>query len=347
MITRIPYLILLLSFSSIFGTTLRAQDIHFSQFANSPMNINPGLNGVFGGDMRFIGNYRRQWAAVPIPYTTFSGSAENKFYFAKGKYDRFVTGGLLINFDRQGSLNLTSVTAGIPISLTMPLSKSSFVTLGITPALGQRSFGTNHLTFDAQFVDCFYDPAADTRENQLFQSSSLNYFDLSSGINFRFQSPTKRSKVDIGGGVFHLNQPKHNFWGQNDDVRLYARTALSTHGILQVRPTVDLVGMALHQRQGGYREWVFGLGGRYHLNRKVGQELAIQGAVNFRSRYTDAVIPTLEVLWKTWQLGLSYDINTSAWRNLATSGRGGPELSLIYRLYRVKPLPYFKTCPII
>ena len=188
-------------------------------------------------------------------------------------------------------------------------------------------------------------PPIRAKHNSLL-NSSLSYFDLSAGLNVRMQAAKTRSKLDLGGGVFHINQPAHNFWNSNDDVRLRARTSFTGHGILQMSPIVDLVGMGLYQRQGAYREWVFGAGARYHLNTKVGQELAIQGALNFRSRYTDAVVPEVEVLWKTWQLGLSYDINTSDF-DLATNRRGGPELSLIYRLYRVKPLPFFKTCPII
>jgi type IX secretion system PorP/SprF family membrane protein len=325
--------------------TISAQDIHFSQFNNSPLNINPGLNGVFGGDMRFVGNYRRQWSAVPIPYSTFSGSVENKFYLAKGKYNRFVTAGLLLHHDRQGLLNLTSMQAGIPISLTLPISKNNFVTLGVTPGLGQRSFNTDRLTFDAQFVDCLYDPAAATNESAIFTNSSITYFDLSAGLNVRMQKENTRSRLDLGGGVFHINQPSHNFWSTTD-VKLRSRMAFNGLGILQVSKIADIVGTAIYQKQGAYQEWVFGAGGRYHMNTKVGQELAIQGMVGFRSRYTDAIVPQVEVLWKTWQLGLSYDINTSGF-DLATNRRGGPELSLIYRLYRVKPLPYFKTCPII
>jgi type IX secretion system PorP/SprF family membrane protein len=336
-------LLLLVLFST---TSVVAQDIHFSQFANSPINVNPGQNGVFGGDMRFIGNYRRQWASVPVPYTTFSGSLENKFYFAKGRYDRFVSGGLLLNYDKQGSLNLTSIHVGIPIAVTLPVAKTSFLTLGVTPAFGQRSFATDKLTFDNQFVDCFFDPSAATRESQVFTANSLTFFDISAGANLRVQSPKTRSRIDVGGGLHHINQPLHNFWGSNTDVRLRHRAAFTSQAFLQVAKNADIMAMALHQRQGAYREWVFGAGARYHMNTRVGKELAIQGAVGFRSRYTDAVVPQVEILYKTWQIGLSYDINTSGF-DLATTARGGPEVSVIYRLYRVKPLPYFKTCPII
>jgi len=44
---------------------LHAQDIHYSQFDRSPLNINPALTGLFKGDLRFIGNYRSQWNRVP------------------------------------------------------------------------------------------------------------------------------------------------------------------------------------------------------------------------------------------------------------------------------------------
>jgi Type IX secretion system membrane protein PorP/SprF len=70
---------------------MRGQDIHFSQYGNSPINLSPGLTGVFGCDMRFAANYRNQWRSVRVPYSTFAGSVENKFYHKKGQYDRYFT----------------------------------------------------------------------------------------------------------------------------------------------------------------------------------------------------------------------------------------------------------------
>ena len=50
------------------------QDIHFSQFARSPMNLNPGMSGRFEGDWRLVANSRQQWRSVSNPYRTFGGS---------------------------------------------------------------------------------------------------------------------------------------------------------------------------------------------------------------------------------------------------------------------------------
>ena len=40
---------------------LNGQDIHHSQFYTAPLNLNPGLTGIFNGDQRLALNYRRQW----------------------------------------------------------------------------------------------------------------------------------------------------------------------------------------------------------------------------------------------------------------------------------------------
>jgi hypothetical protein len=64
----------------LFSAGSYAQDLHFSQFYNAPLNLNPGLTGVFSGDLRFGANYREQWASVPVPYLTFSAAFDQKLY---------------------------------------------------------------------------------------------------------------------------------------------------------------------------------------------------------------------------------------------------------------------------
>jgi type IX secretion system PorP/SprF family membrane protein len=339
-------LLIILTLVIISTLNISAQDIHFSQFGNSPLNLSPGQTGVFGGDMRFVGNYRNQWRTVPVPYLTFSGSVENKFYHKKGKYDRYFTGALLLNYDRQGFVKLTSLQIGIPVSYTAPINKNNFLTFGVTPMFGQRSFNTNKWTTDEQWDGCFYNSGLDLQENQLLSNTNLKYFDISGGLNFRTQSGVKRHKMDVGIALHHINRPDHNFWTTTTDYKLASKLSLYALGVRQVANNVDIVLHGLYQKQGTYRELVSGLGGRFHLNKKAYQELALQVGLDFRHRYTDAFVPHVEVHYRTWQLGLSYDINTSDFR-AATNNRGGPELSLIYRLYRVKPLPFFKTCPII
>ena len=332
---------------------LNAQDIHFSQFLNSPLNLNPGQAGVFGGDLRFAANYRNQWRSVPVPYLTFAGGLENKIYFSKGRYDKYLTGGLLINYDRQGSLRLTSTQIGIPVSLTLPLgqNKGRFLTLGVTPTFGQRAFSTTSLTTDEQWFNRMWNPGAPIGENQLFQNASLKYFDLSAGANLRLQSRSKRNRLDLGAAMHHLNRPDHDFWASSlgsdaGNIKLYNKLTLHGAALIQVTEGMDLLAQGLFQQQGGYRELVYGFAGRIHLNRNPYNELALQVGVDYRQRYSDAFIPSLQVLWRTWTLGLSYDMNAWTDAKLITDRRAGPEVSVIYRLYRVRPVG-FKSCPMM
>jgi hypothetical protein len=45
-----------------------AQDLHFSQFMNSPLTTNPANTGFIpNADYRIGGNYRSQWTSLPAP----------------------------------------------------------------------------------------------------------------------------------------------------------------------------------------------------------------------------------------------------------------------------------------
>jgi hypothetical protein len=73
-VTRFTIVLMILLF--VFMPKLQAQDIHWSQFQSSPLNLNPALSGFFDGDYRFVLNHRNQWKSVTTPYNTFSGSID-------------------------------------------------------------------------------------------------------------------------------------------------------------------------------------------------------------------------------------------------------------------------------
>jgi type IX secretion system PorP/SprF family membrane protein len=332
------------------GLSLTAQDIHFSQFGNSPLNLNPGLAGVFGGDLRFVGNYRNQWSRVPVPYTTFSASVENKVYLERGRYNKFVTASLMVNYDKQGDIALKSLQIGVPLAITLPVGRSNFITVGATPMFGQRAFSANEITLGEQYIDGMYDPNSAITED--LNVTGLKYFDFSAGANFRMQSPKKRTRLDLGGAMHHINRPSHDFWASSvtggEDVRLYNKLSLYALGMFQISERFDFMAQGLYQKQGSYEEIVYGGGVRMHLEKRRYKELAVQIGVDWRHRYNNSLVPRLEVLYGTWTFGVTFDWDGfSRAGELVTDRRGGPELAVIYRLYKIKPMQKFKSCPII
>src|ERR1044071_8782143 len=103
---HIKLLIALLFF--FLSGSLMAQDIHFSQFFETPLLRNPGLAGIFTGSYRLQMVYRDQWRSVTDGYKT--GSLNGEYKFPVGKSDDFLTFGGQFLFDRAGTTALTQIS---------------------------------------------------------------------------------------------------------------------------------------------------------------------------------------------------------------------------------------------
>ena len=82
------------------------QDIHFSQFESTPLNLSPTQTGDFNHDFRAVTNHRNQWQSVTVPYLTISASVEGKTYVIQSIKPDFLAFGLLLNADKAGDGNL-------------------------------------------------------------------------------------------------------------------------------------------------------------------------------------------------------------------------------------------------
>ena len=63
---------------------VNGQDIHFSQFNETPVILNPALCGT-AYDTRIVANYKNQWASVTSPYQTYGISVEKALKHLKLK----------------------------------------------------------------------------------------------------------------------------------------------------------------------------------------------------------------------------------------------------------------------
>ena len=71
-------LVIIISFFLCMVVVSEAQDIHFSDFYSSTLNLNSATTGEFIGNYRYQGVYRWQYGTVTVPYQTFSISADVK-----------------------------------------------------------------------------------------------------------------------------------------------------------------------------------------------------------------------------------------------------------------------------
>lgn len=332
--------ILLTTLSYILIFSAQAQDIHFSQFTNAPLTMNPALTGVFSGDYRFVGNFRSQWFSVPVPYTTFAATFDGRILPDRLEKD-VLAGGVVFMHDKAGDSQMSTLNLGASLAFSKRITEQLFIGAGVMTTYGQRRFKTENLTFDDQYNGDVFDPNIISADLGNLTNTSFSYLDFSAGTNIRFQL-TRRSWFNLGAALAHINRPRHSFMGA--DARLDIKWTGMADFSWQVHPKLDVLVQFLMHRQGVYRQTATIGGIRYHLNENPGRETAI--FITSGYRWGDAVEIVAGVNYQTWQFALSYDINTSAFVP-ATNRNGAVELSLIYIARRVPRLPVVKICPIL
>lgn len=322
------------------GAEVCAQDIHYSQYNATTQNLNPAQAGLFDGDWRFVGNYRSQWSAIPVPYKTFSLAGDTRL---KTKLENDVpAAGLQINNDKSGDSRFGTTQIFVSGSYVKKLTKDSvnFISIGLQPGITTKSFNVNALTFDNQYDGDQYNAALASGEN--FAKTRITYFDMGAGLAYLWRK-NSRTKINFGVSAFHLNRPKQSFF-DNDEIRLDVKTVVSGIGEIPVSAKLDVLPSFMYERQGKFHETLLGLFGKYYLKPVSGAETAVSLGAFLRVK--DAFILAANMDYRNFNVGLSYDVNTSKLRE-ATNRRGGFEISVIYIFKKAVPFVAKKrVCPI-
>jgi type IX secretion system PorP/SprF family membrane protein len=323
--------------------SLFAQDIHFSQFYNAPLTLNPALTGISKGDIRLTSLYRSQWNAANSPYKTFDVAVEKKFYDIT--HDKWwFSAGMELFSDRAGDGNLSNNHVALTGSFTRMLDRYSFLSVGVSLGLGQRGFDLGNLTFDNYWNGTTIDPNLPSNEN--FNDTNIWYPDLGTGLNWRKQWRKSRTKVDVGAGLFHVNKPSQGFY-KNDKSKLPVRASYYIMPVVQLNQKGDLVGAFTAQNQSEYFEALGNIGYRYYVSTQRSKEIAVQLGFGYRfNSRGDAFMPAVEVQYHDLMVGFSWDLNVSKFSE-ATNHRGGPEIAIRYIIHKVYPIKLFKACPLI
>lgn len=304
----------------------QAQDIHFSQFFNSPMDLNPANAGLFDGDYRFNGIYRSQWSSVTVPFSTISLSADAAAPIAKLK--NLGLGVSLFN-DRAGDSRLNTFQFNIAASYGFVLDESigRKVTVGLQSGVTSRKIDPNRLSYDEQYNGLYYDPSLGNGEN--FGNTANVYPNLNFGVMYD-QDLNERDHVQGGFSLFNLNRPDQSFY-DGPSVPLDIRWNLHFMGEFQVAEKWDILPSFQFMDQHKFQELVIGGAGRYILLDDNGLYRAFSIGGYYRA--SDAGYIYAGLNYDDWKFGISYDLNFSE-LTPASRVRGAIELSVQYILKR-------------
>lgn len=316
-----------------------SQDIHFSQFDGSLLNLTPGFTGFFNGDFRVGAIYRSQWQAVPVPYSTFSMNGEARIK-PKQLVKDMVGLGLVFNNDKAGDTRYgtTQLYAnGSYIFLGKPDS-SLLLTLGMNIGWCQVGFDYDRMTFDNQYDGLNYNKNTATGEN--FDWSKFNYADINMGAGVQYILNQKH-RFTVGLGFHHLTSPVITYQGNRLSRLDFKMTNYLSYST-PVAPKVDIIAEALISKQAKNYEIIPHSSLKYYFSRDDNK--AVLGGLCFRTK--DAIVLRFGYTHKTLQSGIAYDINVSKF-TAATNRRGAFEIFVNYVIRRLpSSISKKRACPV-
>lgn len=331
-------LFIYLLFAAFYG--IKAQDIHFSQYNGSLLNLNPALTGFFNGDYRVSAIFRSQWLSVPVPYRTVSMSGETRFRPSSEKKD-MAGFGILFNNDKAGDTHYgtTQLYASGSYIYNGTADSSLLVSMGANIGFCQVGFDYSRMTFDNQYDGLNYNPSVATGE--AFNWTRYNYADINMGFAAQYIL-NKKQRFLLGVSMHHLTSPKITYQG-NDQSKLDPKFGTYAQFVTPVNLKTELVAEVLYKRQGKYNAFVPHASLKYYLQRDANESVSF----GLSARAVDAFILRGGYTYKNLQAGIAYDINYSKF-TAATNRRGAFEIFITHVFFKkyqtvikTKPCPVF------
>jgi len=303
-------------------TCLKAQDLHFSQFFNSPLTTNPANTGFIpDADYRIGGQYRNQWSTVmTVPYKTSSIFADAQLFRDKLENGWLGIGGVILS-DVAGSGGLKSTKVYGSLAYHQQVGSSSLVSAGFNVGWANKRIDQTKLKYPDQFDGKFFEAPF---TNVTLTNYSVSYLDVQAGMNYAY-FPQENVYINAGYSIHHINRPKETFFAdETNQGRIPMRHIGFLNAILKVNERVIINPNVYFTTQAKASELVLGLNGNYNLS-ESGEKQLVAGLYY---RLGDAIAPMVGLEIKNIKFTFSYDVTMSS-LNQFNGYRGASELSIV------------------
>jgi type IX secretion system PorP/SprF family membrane protein len=318
--------ITLLTVTIFAGQLLCAQDLHFSQFFNSPLTTNPANTGFIpDADYRIGASYRNQYSALmDVPYKTLSVFGDAQVFRNKLENGWLGLGGVILR-DVAGSGSLTSTKIYGSVAYHQLLGNSSLLTAGFNLGWANKRIDQSKLKFPDQFDGKFFDGPTSV----VLANNNISYFDVQAGMNYAY-FPTEDIYINAGYSIHHVNRPKETFFAEeaSDNNRIAIRHIGFINAIYKLNDNVIINPNAYYTNQAKASELVFGLNGAYNLSGDGAKQLI----AGLYYRWGDAFVPMIGFELNHIKFTFSYDVTVSSLHNF-NNYRGASEFNVIKNGY--------------
>lgn len=316
-----------------------AQDLHFSQFFNSPLTTNPANTGFIpDADYRLSAQYRNQWSSImTVPYKTMSISGDAQLFRDRLENGWLGVGGVVLS-DVAGSGSLRSTKIYGSVAYHQMLGNSSLLSAGFNLGWANKRIDPSGLKFPDQFDGKFFDSNIPTAAIPL--DNSVSYFDMQVGMNYAY-FPQENVYINAGYSIHHVNKPRETFFGDNTETGIIPMRHIGfVNAVLKVHEKVIISPNVYFATQAKATELAGGVLANYNLT-EAGEKQLIAGLYY---RHKDAAIPMLGFELNNLRFTFSYDATVSTLKNFNTS-RGGSEFTLVKKGFYPQSSDRQSLCP--
>jgi type IX secretion system PorP/SprF family membrane protein len=311
----------------LFGAALatvksQGQGMHFSQYYNAPLLLNPANTALMpDNDYRIGFNYRNQWSSVPVPYRTFSAYGDLQLMRNRNQTN-WMGVGLAFWNDKAGNGDLSLSRSEAFLAYHVQMGEQSMISVGASGAYVARSIDFNKLSFDKQWDGFEFDKTKANGESGY--TSQTSFFDLSAGVNLAY-FPNENVYLKVGLGVAHVTQPKESFYGQ--ETKMGIRPTANVDLLVKLGPNVILNPSVYYTTQKAASELLYGTLFKVNVSGSDNSQTSlILGAFN---RWNEAVIGVIGLEYNHFRLMSSYDFTISSLGS-EIKGKGAFEIGIVY-----------------
>ncbi len=345
---------------SLLNVVLIGQDLHFSYYQFTPLNVNPANAGAFSGSYRISGIYSDKQAAItPRPFRTLTVSADAPIIRGIRKQDWIGVG---VQADLVGSSGLHDDASNIGTAAAGGLQSMTFIKVGLAYHLALDKKQTNILTIGAQYsngnrayqklsqLDGRVNPQTGIMDQDIIRFNepnktgggnqnpddklSLGIKDWSTGI--LFNARRKNADLKLGIALEGLFAPIVSFVRQQDSTENKYR-GINFHGEydMTINKRVNIIPGFYYYNLGPASAFNVNTHATYQLD--PDKDLRLTAGLGTRS--LRAIIFYAGAIIKDIKVGMAFDMDISS-AVIGSNSVGGFEICASYlgKIYK-KPKP--------
>lgn len=317
---------------------INAQDIHSSDYRFNQLLLNPANAGSFSGDIRAGLSYRDQFRTfIGEAYTSAHVWADSPVSFVINK-KQWIGAGFHLFMDRTGDLGLSRNGAAINLGYHYSFDDDYSKIIGLGIQYGQHQF---KLLSEENAIFSDDNGMSRSQDHDLLTNFDYNYATVNIGLNYK-QIVASDGLLELGLSIYNANQPKINNTNStnpskvksrfNSYARYFANFSTSWNGSLSLITSF------------------MGTNSNVILKSDIGFSYNEdnENKINFGLGYRlqDALLLSIGMEYKSWIVGLNYDLTISSASNYNNTV-GGVELGII-KYFQIHKKPEVKPeliCP--